>query len=388
MTAAIYLDNQATTPIDPRVAEAMRPFLDGIFGNPHSEHAYGWQAASAIEKATEHVAALIGADPGEIIFTSGATEANNLALQGVARGTKNRGNHIIASAIEHKCVLNTALWLGTQDFDVDIVPVDANGLVDLQALEEAIRDETILVSVMLANNEIGTIQPLEQISALCRPRGIVLHTDAAQAVGKIPVNVDQLGVDLLSLSAHKFYGPKGIGALYISGHCPAPVSPLLLGGAQQDGRRAGTLSPLLCAGIGAAARIGLEDLEQDGQHLKRLSEAFWERLNAHLDGLQLNGAAAPRLPGTLNVVFPQLDADSLLTALQRHIAASTGSACNAGLIGSSYVLTALGLNAAEIYGSIRFGFGRFNTLNEVVVASNLIVEKVTHFYEQHVFAST
>lgn len=375
MSARIYLDYQATTPTDPRVVAAMRPYLEEAFGNPHSEHVYGWDAAEAVDAAATHVAALIGADPGEIVFTSGATEANNLALQGIARSPEREGRHIITSAIEHKCVLNTAYWLRDQGFAVDIISVDRSGRVDPGVLRAAIRDETVLVSVMLANNEIGTIQPVAEVGALCRERGIVFHTDAAQAVGKIPVDVSALNADLLSLSGHKFYGPKGIGALYVSRHCPLPLAPLIMGGAQQGGLRAGTVPAFLCAGLGEAARIGRAELEADAAHALALREAFLDGLAERIPGITVSGDLERRLPGNFNIRFPGIDGDSLLTALQGQIAASTGSACNAGMIEPSYVLAALGLSIDEINASIRFGFGRFNTLEEVVQAARTIAER-------------
>jgi cysteine desulfurase len=386
MSTPIYLDYQATTPTDPRVVAAMRPYLAEAFGNPHSEHAYGWEAAQAVDDAAADVAKLIGADPGEIVFTSGATEANNLALQGIARGVGRRGGHIITTAIEHKCVLNTAYWLHEQGFAVDIIPVGSGGRIDPDAVRAAIRDDTILVSVMLANNEIGTIQPVAEIGALCGKRGIVFHTDAAQAIGKIPVDVSALNTDLLSLSAHKFYGPKGIGALYVSRHCSLPLVPLIIGGAQQRGLRAGTVPAFLCAGLGQAARIALEELDTDAAHALALRQAFLDTLAKYIPGITVNGDLQHRLPGNLNIRFQGIDGDSLLTALQGQIAASTGSACNAGLIEPSYVLCALGLNVDEINSSIRFGFGRFNKLEEIVHAAHIIAERATRIRDNFALA--
>jgi cysteine desulfurase len=265
LNVPIYLDYQASTPLDPAVGAAMRPYLDGWVGNPHSDHAFGWRAASTVEDARSAVADLIGADSGEIVMTSGATEANNLALQGLLYTQRPR-NHVIVTAIEHKCVLASALLLQEHGFRVEIVPVEPNGIVNPDRIDGILTDDTALVSVMLANNEIGTLQPVAEIAELCRPRGIVLHTDAAQAVGKIPVNVVSLGVDLLSLSGHKIYGPQGIGALYISRDCPVTLRPLLLGGAQQDGRRAGTVPVMLCAGLAAACTIAGERMTGDHAH--------------------------------------------------------------------------------------------------------------------------
>ena len=376
MKHPVYLDYQASTPLDPRVFEAMRPLLEDGFGNPHSEHAHGWEAAQAVEQAAFEIAELIGAAPGEIVFTSGATEANNLAIQGIARSARRRGDHIVVCTTEHKCVLATASWLERQGFRIDVVPVGPNGLIDLDALAGALAEDTALVSVMLANNEIGVIQPVAKIGALCRERGIPFHTDAAQAAGKIPIDVYAQHIDMLSLSGHKMYGPKGIGALYVS-HALAPVlEPLIIGGAQQGGLRAGTVPPFLCAGLGAACHIAVQEMEQDKAHCLALRAAFLESLTMRIPDIALNGDVEHRLPGNLNICFPAIDADSLLTALHGQVSASTGSACNAGLIEPSYVLRALGMNNDQINGSIRFGFGRQSTMEEIVWAANIIADKV------------
>jgi cysteine desulfurase len=380
MMKPIYLDDQSTTRLDPRVAGAMWPYLEDKFGNPHSEHVFGWEAADAVDEAAKSVAGLIGAAPGEIVFTSGATEANNLAIQGIARTDGRRGNHVVTTAIEHKCVLNPALSLRKWGFAVDVVPVDRRGRVNLAVLRAALRDDTALVSVMTANNEVGTVQPIAEIGSLCRERGIVFHTDAAQAVGKLPIDVVELKVDLLSLSAHKIYGPKGIGALYVSRHCPAPLEPLILGGAQQQGLRAGTVPPFLCAGLGAACRIAAEELEQDRVHCEALRDAFWSILSSRLPDAVINGDLDHRLPGNLNVLFPGSDADSLLASLKGQVAASTGSACNAGLIEPSYVLLALGLTLEEANSSVRFGFGRFTSIDDVERAATLLAAKAEYFH--------
>ena len=379
MRKRIYLDYQATTPLDPRVRAAMWPYLEDRFGNPHSEHVFGWEAADAVDEAARNVAGLIGADAGEIVFTSGATEANNLAIQGIARSAGRRGNHIVTTAIEHKCVLNTALSLRKSGIAVDVIPVDRRGLVDLTALKATLRDETAIVSVMMANNEVGTVQPIAEIGALCREREIVFHTDAAQAAGKLPIDVATLDVDLLSVSGHKVYGPKGIGALYVSRHCTVPLAPITIGGAQQQGLRAGTVAPFLCAGLGEACRIASAELAQDRTHCEALRDAFWSILSSHLPDAAINGDMTHRLPNNLNVLFPRSDANSLLTSLQSEIAASTGSACNAGLIEPSYVLLALGLTLEEANSSIRFGFGRFTSMDDVERAAFLLADKARHF---------
>lgn len=379
MSERIYLDYQATTPTDPRVIDAMLPLLREQFGNPHSEHAFGWEAAEAVDEAARQVADLIGATPGEIVFTSGATEANNLAIQGVARSKARRGNHVVTTSIEHKCVLHTALSLRKQGFSVDVLPVERTGRVKLATLEAALGNDTALVSVMMANNEVGTIEPIAEIGALCRERGIVFHTDAAQAAGKLPIDVEALNVDLLSLSGHKFYGPKGVGAFYVSRHCPVPLEPLIIGGAQQHGLRAGTVAPFLCTGLGTACRITGEELEADRAHCEALREAFWSILSARVPGARINGDPDHRLPGNLNIQFPKTDADSLLAGLRGKVAASTGSACNAGLIEPSYVLLALGLRLEEANSSIRFGFGRFTSIDDIRSAAHLIADKADYF---------
>lgn len=380
MRKQVYLDYQATTPLDPRVRAAMLPYLEDRFGNPHSEHIFGWEAAAAVEEASSNVAGLIGADAGEIVFTSGATEANNLAIQGIARSAWRRGNHIVTTAIEHKGVLNTTLSLRSFGIEVDVIPVDRRGLVDLTTLKAALRDDTAMVSVMMANNEVGTVQPIAEIGALCREREIVFHTDAAQAAGKLPIDVATLNVDLLSVSGHKVYGPKGIGALYVSRHCPSPLAPLIIGGAQQQGLRAGTVAPFLCAGLGEACRIAGVELVRERAHCEALRDAFWSILSLHLPDAIINGDMAHRLPNNLNIRFSGSDADSLLASVQNEIAASTGSACDAGLIEPSYVLLALGLTLEEANSSIRFGFGRFTSIDDVERAAILLVEKAGHYH--------
>ena len=380
MREPIYLDYQATTPLDPRVRSAMLPYLGDRFGNPHSEHVFGWEAAEAVDEAARNVAGLIRADAGEIVFTSGATEANNLAIQGIARSAGRHGNRIVTTAIEHKCVLNTALYLRDSGITVDVIPVDRRGLVDLAALKAALTDETVMVSVMMASNEVGTVQPIAEIGTLCRERGIVFHSDAAQAAGKLPIDVATLNVDLLSVSAHKVYGPKGVGALYVSRHCPVPLAPLIVGGAQQQGLRAGTVAPFLCAGLGEACRIAREELAQDRAQCEALRDAFWSILSSNLPDAVINGDMVHRLPHNLNILFPGNDADSLLASVQGEIAASTGSACNAGMIEPSYVLLALGLTLEEANSSIRFGFGRFTSMDDVERAAFLLADKAEHFH--------
>ena len=372
--APIYLDYQATTPLDPEVRAAMMPFLEDRFANPHSEHALGWDAAKAVEDACRAVAALIGASPGETILTYGATESNNLSLLGVAHRAKRR--RILVSEIEHKSVLVPAATLVEQGFEVEAVPVLTDGAVDLECLARMIGSDTALVSVMAANNEIGTLQPLQEIGALCREAGALFHTDAAQLAGKLPIDVVSIGIDLLSLSAHKFYGPKGIGALFIARDVWQQVSPIIRGGDQQDGMRAGTLAPMLCAGLAAAAEKALVEQANDEMHTRALRTRLLNLLRGGLPALKVNGSESHNLGGCLNVCIPGIDAHALLMTLQADLAASVGSACNSGLIEESYVLRAIGLTPDEASASLRLGFGRFTTLDEIDRAALLICEKV------------
>ncbi len=372
----IYLDYQATTPVDPRVADVMLPYITDGFGNPHSEHSFGWQAAGAIERATEHVADLIGCAAGEIIFTSGATEANNIAIQGVARGSARQGSHIVTSAIEHKSVLNTVLSMGKAGCEIEVIPVSNEGLVDTERVADCLRDDTVLVSVGMVNNEIGTIQPIFELAQLCRERGIVIHTDAAQAVGKIPVDATALNIDMLSFSGHKIYGPKGIGVLHISRHCPVALEPLILGGGQQRGLRAGTVPTFLCVGLGEACRIADAEIDADRTHIRHLRDGFLSVLYEHFDDLIINGTFEQRIEGNLNIQFPGVDAEDMLSSLQGRIAASTGSACSTGLMEPSHVLEALNLSSDSITSSVRIGFGRFLSEGDAKTAAELIAEKV------------
>lgn len=377
----IYLDYQATTPLDPDVRAAMLPFLGERFGNPHSEHALGWEAAAAVEDARRAVAGLIGAAPGEVILTAGATEANNLSLMGAAKRTERR--HILVTAIEHKCVLMPAAALSEQGFEVETIRVTPDGIIDLEQLAQLIRRDTALVSVMAANNEIGTLQPLAEIGALCAEMGVLFHSDAAQLVGKQPLDVLALGIDLLSLSAHKFYGPKGIGALYIAGGARSQIAPIMHGGGQQDGMRAGTLAPMLCAGLAVAAEKALAEQAADEMHSRALKARLLNRLRESLPDLQVNGSEASSLSGCLNIRIPGIDAHGLLMMLQAELAASVGSACNAGLIEPSYVLGAIGLTPDEARASLRLGFGRFTTLYEIDQAAALICEKAIRLSHTH-----
>jgi len=365
----VYLDYQATTPADPRVVAAMLPYFTEIFGNPHSTHRFGHAAEEAVERARAEVAELIGAEPREIVFTSGATESNNLAIKGAARFRRNqRGDaerdQIVTLATEHKCVLESCARLAAEGFAVDILPVLPSGLVDLERLASTIGPRTALVSVMAVNNEIGVIQPLAEIGALAHARGAWFHSDAAQAAGKIPLDVEAMGIDLMSLSAHKLYGPKGIGALYVRRRPRVRLTPLFHGGGQERGLRSGTLPTPLCVGFGAAAAIAAAEMPAESERLAGLSRRLLAGLRAALPDSRLQGSAERRIPGNLNIAFAGIDADKLLAALPE-LSLSTGSACSSAAIEPSYVIGALGLDAAAARGAVRIGLGRFTTEAEV-----------------------
>jgi len=374
-TDAIYLDNQATTPTDRRVLESMLPFLEaGGVGNPHSQHFAGQQAAEAVERARCQIADLIGAIPEEVVFTSGATEANNIAILGIAGAAGRRGDHVITCATEHSCVLQAALSLRERGFDVDVVPVDGNGLVDVARLASLITDRTTLVSVMTANNEIGILQPVSEIAAVCRSHGIPFHTDAAQAAGKIPIDVVATGVDMMSLSGHKIYAPIGIGALFVAQDCPVRPEPIFRGGSQERGLRPGTVPAHLAVAMGAAAELARERLEADAEHCSRLRARFLEIVLNGFPGAFVNGEAAPRLPGSLSLTIPDVDADHLVGALQPRVAISTSAACSSGTIEASHVLRAIGLSERVARSTVRIGFGRQNTIAQAETAAVLLRE--------------
>ena len=382
MPDLIYLDNQATTPTDPRVRDAMLPLLERSFvGNPHSEHFVGRRAATTVEDARANVAALIGARPQEIVFTSGATEANNLALQGVARSPNCRGNHIISCATEHKCVLETISYLSRSGFRAEVLPVGPLGLVDPAVLAGAITSDTFLVSIMTANNEIGVLQPIDEIAAICRSHNVVFHTDAAQAVGKVPVDVKASGVDMMSLTGHKIYAPIGVGALYISEESSIVPEPLFWGGGQERGLRSGTIAPALCAAFGSASGIALAELEENARSATSLRGLFLEIVLSRCPDTRVNGDQKRRLPGNLSLTFPGCDADRLVGALQPDVALSTNAACSAGILQPSHVLLALGLTDSDAASTIRVGFGRFNTRAEVEVAAERVADVVTRIRE-------
>ena len=372
----IYLDYQASTPLDPRALEAMLPFYRERFGNPHSaHHAYGRNAAAAVERARGQVAALIGAEPREIVFTSGATESNNLAIKGAARFLKGRKSHIVTAPTEHKCVLEACKRLESEGFEVTYLPVEPSGLIDPARLAEALRAETALVSLMAVNNEIGVIQPLAEIGRLCRERGVLFHCDAAQAAGKIPLDVEAMAIDLLSISGHKLYGPQGIGALYVRRRPRVRLDPLIDGGGQERGHRSGTLPLALCVGLGEACAIAAAEMDEEAVRLRALRGELLESLNARLEGLSVNGDWERRVPGNLNISFAGLDAEALIEALPG-LAVSTGSACTSASVEPSYVLRALGLSDERARSSLRIGLGRFTTAQDVSAAADQIVAAV------------
>lgn len=427
MKLPIYMDYNSTTPVDPRVLDAMRPFYEDRFGNAASRsHQFGWVAEEAVDYAREQVAKLVGATPAEIIFTSGATESDNLALKGVAhmygmtradkmtldalaKGHKdgtienaealvpprfgavdldeiaeqgaakvfaNRGDHIITLTTEHKAILDSAKRLEKEGFRVTYLGVKPNGLVDLEELEKAIEDDTILVSIMLANNEIGVLQPVKEIGALCRSKKVLFHTDAVQAVGKVPVNVDDMNIDLMSMSAHKMYGPKGVGALYVRRRRPrVRLEATIDGGGHERGMRSGTLNVAGIVGFGKAAEICNGELQAEAKKLTEMRNRFWNKLSGDLDFVFVNGDADQRLPGNLNVSFAYVEGEALMMAI-KDVAVSSGSACTSASLEPSYVLRALGVGDDLAHSSIRFGLGRFTTEEEVDYVANLVVDKV------------
>jgi cysteine desulfurase len=372
----IYLDYQSTTPVDPRVLEAMLPWFTERFGNPGSvTHPYGREAEAAVERARAQVAALIGAEGREIVFTSGATEANNLALKGAARFHRDERDHVVTLATEHKCVLESARALEREGFRVTILPVEPDGMVDLAQLEAALDERTGVVSVMAAHNEIGVLQPLAEIGALCRARGILFHTDAAQAFGKIPLDVDAMAIDLLSISGHKTYGPKGVGALYVRRRPRARIAPLQDGGGQERGLRSGTLPTPLIVGLGEAAEIAGNEMLGEAERLLALRERFLSGIRAAVPSVRLNGDPVRRLPANLNLTFPGIGALELMEACPG-LALSTGSACTAAEVEPSYVLRALGISDELGRSSLRIGLGRFTSEGDVDFAVDALAAAV------------
>lgn len=377
----IYLDYQSTTPCDPRVVEKMLPYFTEVFGNPHARnHPYGWAAEEAVEIARSQVADLIGADPKEIIFTSGATESNNLALKGVGGFYKDKRNHIITLVTEHKCVLDTCRHMEQDGFDVTYLPVQSNGIVDLDVLQKAIRPNTLLVSIMAVNNEIGVIQPMKEIGKICRAHGVFFHTDAAQAVGKIEIDVEAMNIDLLSISGHKIYGPKGIGALYVRRKPRVRVSPIINGGGQERGMRSGTLPTPLCVGLGEACAIAQKEMHGESKRLLGLRARVYEKIMAALTDVYVNGDLEQRIPGNLNLSFAYVEGEGLMMAI-KNLAVSSGSACTSESLEPSYVLRALGVEEELAHTSLRLGFGRFTTEAEVDQAVDQIIDAVLKLRE-------
>ena len=378
----IYMDNHATTPLDPRVLEAMMPFLTTVFGNAASRnHSFGWEAEAAVDKAREQVAKLIGATAKEIIFTSGATESNNLAIKGIAEMYKERGNHIITQVTEHKAVLDTCKRLEKYGYRVTYLPVKADGLIEIEDLKRAMDDKTILVSIMIANNEIGVVQPVAEIGKLCHERGVLFHTDGVQAVGKIPVDVNAMNIDALSLSGHKIYGPKGVGALYVRRRNPrVQISGQIDGGGHERGMRSGTLNVPGIVGLGKACEIAGQEMKAETERLTALREKLRAKLEGHLDYVHVNGSMEHRLPGNLNVSFVYVEGESLLMGIN-DIAVSSGSACTSATLEPSYVLKALGLGDDVAHSSIRFGLGRFNSEAEVDYVADKLIDVVQKLRE-------
>ncbi|TXH35645.1 MAG: IscS subfamily cysteine desulfurase [Rhodospirillaceae bacterium] len=372
----IYLDYQATTPCDPRVVQAMLPYFTEKFGNPHSRnHHFGWEAEEAVEKARRQVASIIGADEKEVIFTSGATESNNLALKGVAHFQKDRKNHVITTVTEHKCVLDSCRHLEMEGFKVTYLPVQQNGLIDLEQLKAAITDKTVIVSIMAVNNEIGVIQPLAEIGKICRERGVYFHTDAAQAVGKIPLDVNAMNIDLMSISGHKIYGPKGIGALYVRRKPRVRLDALIHGGGQERGMRSGTLATPLCVGLGEACAIAEKEMASEAERLTYLRDRMYNQFKERLPEVFLNGDLDQRIPGNLNLSFAYVEGEGLMMGI-KDLAVSSGSACTSASLEPSYVLRALGVEEELAHTSLRLGIGRFTTEQDVDYAVEHIIESV------------
>lgn len=378
----IYLDNHATTPLDPRVLDAMMPYLTTKFGNPASRsHSFGWEAEQAVETAREQIAQLIGATAKEIVFTSGATEADNLAIKGVAQMYRERGNHIITAVTEHKAVLDSCKQVEKNGYRVTYLRVKPDGLVDLADLRRAMDDQTILVSVMYANNEIGVIQPIAEIGKLCKEKGVIFHCDAAQAVGKVPVNVTTGNIDLAAISGHKIYGPKGVGALYVRRKDPhVQLAAQIDGGGHEHGMRSGTLNVAGIVGLGKACEIAMQELSGEASRLTALRDHLKNKLQAELDDILVNGSIEHRLPGNLNMSFLYADGESLMLGIN-DIAVSSGAACTSAAIEPSYVLKGLGLDDDVAHSSIRFGIGRFNTQAEIDYVANKVVDVVKKLRE-------
>jgi len=382
MKLPVYLDNHATTRVDPRVFEAMAPYFTEMFGNAASRsHSFGWEAEAAVDKARGQIAELIGASEREIVFTSGATESNNLALKGVAEAYANRGNHIITQATEHKSVLDVCKRLEKKGFRITYLPVNKDGRIDLDQLCDSITDQTILISIMYANNEIGVVQPVREIGEIAKRKGVLFHSDAVQAVGKIPLDVVADGIDLMSLTAHKLYGPKGVGALYVRRKDPrVQLAAQIDGGGHERGMRSGTLNVPGIVGLGAACEIARREMPEESVRLSRLRDRLKDRLLSELSEVYINGSLEYRLPHNLNVSFAHVESESLLMGLH-DVALSSGSACTSATLEPSYVLQALGVPDDLAHASIRFGIGRFNTEEEIDYAAGRVVEVVKKLRE-------
>ncbi|KAJ4962796.1 hypothetical protein NE237_022735 [Protea cynaroides] len=377
----LYLDVQATSPVDPRVMDAMLPFYLSRYGNPHSRtHLYGWESDLAVEKARAQVAALINASPKEIVFTSGATESNNISVKGLMHFYKDKKRHVITTQTEHKCVLDSCRHLQQEGFDVTYLPVRPDGIIDLDRLRSAIRPDTGLVSIMTVNNEIGVIQPMEEIGQICKEHNIPFHTDAAQALGKIPLDVEKMNVSLMSLSGHKIYGPKGVGALYMRRRPRIRVEPQMNGGGQERGIRSGTVPTPLVVGMGAACEVSMKEMEYDDRRISALQKRLLDGINAKLDGIVVNGSTERRYAGNLNLSFAYVEGESLLMGL-KEVAVSSGSACTSASLEPSYVLRALGVEEDMAHTSIRYGIGRFTTEDEIDRAVELTVRQVEKLRE-------
>ena len=376
MVKNIYFDYQATTPVDPRVLKKMLPFFGEVYGNPHSRnHSYGWEAEQAVEMARENVAEIISANPKEIIFTSGATESNNLAIKGVAEFYGDKKKHIITCVTEHKCVLESCRHLSEKGFDITYLPVNSDGLIDLKKLEDSMNENTLLVSIMGVHNEIGVIQPLKKIGEICRKKDVFFHTDCAQAVGKIPLDVNMMNIDLMSISGHKIYGPKGVGALYIRRKPRVRISAMMSGGGQERGMRSGTLSPALCVGLGEACRIYINEIKDENLRLNKLKNMMLDGIRSACAEIYINGSETQRVPGNLNISFAYVEGESLMMGI-KDLAVSSGSACNKASLEPSYVLKALGVEEELAHTSLRIGLGRFTTEKDINTAVEKIVKEV------------
>lgn len=378
----VYLDNNATTPVDPRVVEAMLPYFTEHFGNAASRsHPFGWEAEEAVDKAREQIAAVIGADPKEIVFTSGATESDNLAIKGVAEMYADKGDHIITAVTEHKAVLDTCKRLEKEGKRVTYLPVQPDGLLDLDLLKDTIEDKTILVTIMAANNEIGVVQPVNEIGAICRERGVLFHSDAVQAFGKVPLDVNEAKIDLASLTAHKIYGPKGVGALFVRRRSPrVRITAQMDGGGHERGFRSGTLNVTGIVGFGKAAELMQQEMPEETKRLIYLREKLRRGITDAIDEVYLNGHPEKRLPGNLNLSFNYVEGESLLMGL-KDIALSSGSACTSASLEPSYVLKALGLGDELAHSSLRFGIGRFNTEEEINFVIDRVIREVSRLRE-------